>query len=157
MVKNPPANAGDIRDMGSISGSRRYPGGGNGNPLQYSCLKNPMDRGAWRATVQRVGHDWSDLACTHGRWEVGSTSRSRVTSKEAVEGDQEEMMVTWTGLGAEELGSVLRFQVSDIKDSLCSSLWSQNIPGCELKIPNKWHKEQILVSPLSLSFYMSHV
>lgn len=46
-------------------------------------------------------------------------------------------MVTWTRVGAEELGSVLGFQVSDIKDSLFSSLWSQNIPGCELKIPNK--------------------
>ena len=54
MVKNPPANAGDIRDTGSISGLGRSLGGGNGNPLQYSCLGNPMDRGAWRATVHRV-------------------------------------------------------------------------------------------------------
>jgi len=45
MVKNPPANAGDIRDMGSIPGSGRSPGRGNSNPLQYSCLENPMDRG----------------------------------------------------------------------------------------------------------------
>ena len=45
VVKNPPANAGDVRSS---------PGGGNGNPLQYSCLENPMDRGAWRATVHRV-------------------------------------------------------------------------------------------------------
>ena len=50
-VKNPPANAGDV---GSISGSGRSPGEGNGNPLQYSCLENPMDRGAWWATVPRV-------------------------------------------------------------------------------------------------------
>ena len=48
-VKNPPANAGDIRDMGSVPGSGRSPRGGHGNPLQYSCLENPMDRGAWRA------------------------------------------------------------------------------------------------------------
>ena len=54
VVKNPPANAGDLRDAGSIPGSGRCPGGGNGNPLQYSCLENPMDRGAWRATVHRV-------------------------------------------------------------------------------------------------------
>ena len=54
MVKNSPANAGDIRDAGSIHGSGRSPGGGHGNPLQYSCLKNPMDREAWRATVHRV-------------------------------------------------------------------------------------------------------
>ena len=51
MVKNPPASAGDIRDMGSIAGSGRSPEEGNGNPLQYSCLRNPMDRGAWWATV----------------------------------------------------------------------------------------------------------
>ena len=54
VVKNLPANAGDIRDMGSIPGLGRSPGGGNGNPLQYSCLENPMDRGAWQATVHRV-------------------------------------------------------------------------------------------------------
>ena len=47
VVKNLPANAGDIRDMGSIPGLGRYPGVGHGNPLQYSCLGNPMDRGAW--------------------------------------------------------------------------------------------------------------
>ena len=51
VVKNPPANAGDIRDMGSVPGSERSPGEGKGNPLQYSCLENPMDRGAWWATV----------------------------------------------------------------------------------------------------------
>ena len=50
-VKNPPANAGDMRDMGSIPGSGRSPRGGLGNPLQHSCLENPVDRGAWRATV----------------------------------------------------------------------------------------------------------
>ena len=54
MVKNPPTNAGDIRDAGLISGLGRSPRGGHGNPLQYSCLENPMDRGAWRATVHRV-------------------------------------------------------------------------------------------------------
>ena len=59
VVKNPPANAGDVRDTGLIPGLGRSPGGGNDNPLQYSCLKNPMDRGDWRATVHgvaRVGH-----------------------------------------------------------------------------------------------------
>ena len=59
MVKNLPANAGDIRDTGSILGSGRSPGGGHGNPLQYSCMKNLMDRAAWQAMVigsQRVRH-----------------------------------------------------------------------------------------------------
>ena len=54
MVKNRPANAGDIRDMGSIPGSGRYPGGGHGNLLQYSCLEKSTDRGAWWATVHGV-------------------------------------------------------------------------------------------------------
>ena len=51
MVKNPPANAGDAGDMGSIPGSERSPGVGNGNPLYYCCLENFMDRGAWQATM----------------------------------------------------------------------------------------------------------
>ena len=54
MVKNPPANAGDVRDTDSIPGSGRSPGEGHGNPLQYSCLENPMDRGAWWATLHGV-------------------------------------------------------------------------------------------------------
>ena len=54
VIKNPPANAEDIRDMGSIPGLGRYPGGRHGNPLQYSCLMNPIDREVWQATVHRV-------------------------------------------------------------------------------------------------------
>ena len=54
VVKNPPFNAGGTEDVGSISVSGRPPGGGHGNPLQYSCLKNPTDRGAWQATVHGV-------------------------------------------------------------------------------------------------------
>ena len=59
VVKNPPANAGDIRDMGLIPGSGRSPGEGHDNPLQYSCLENPMDRGAWWAAVPRVAKSWT--------------------------------------------------------------------------------------------------
>ena len=54
VVKNPPANEGEIKDPGFIPGLGRSPGGGQGNPLQYSCLENPMDRGAWRATDHKV-------------------------------------------------------------------------------------------------------
>ena len=54
LIKNPSANARDLRDVGWIPGSERAPGGGHGNPLQYSCLEKPMDRGAWWATVHRV-------------------------------------------------------------------------------------------------------
>ena len=58
MVKNLPASEGDLRDMGLIPGSGRSPGGGHGNPLQYSCLENPLDRGAWQAVVHRVTKNW---------------------------------------------------------------------------------------------------
>ena len=61
-VKNLPANAGDVRDMGWIPGLGRSPGGGHGNPLQYSCLKNPVDRGAWQATVDRVAKSQTKLS-----------------------------------------------------------------------------------------------
>ena len=54
VVKNLPANAGDTRDAGLICGLGRSPGVGNGNPLPYSCLENPMDRGVWRAAVHGV-------------------------------------------------------------------------------------------------------
>ena len=54
MLKNLPANAGDSKFAGLISGSEKSPRGGNGNPLQYSCLNNPIDRGAWKVTVHRV-------------------------------------------------------------------------------------------------------
>ena len=54
VVKNPSANAGDRRDTGLIPGWGRSPGGGHGNPLQYSCLESPMDRGNWQAPAQRV-------------------------------------------------------------------------------------------------------
>ena len=67
MVKNPPASARDIRGVSSIPGSGRSPGGGHGNPLKYSCLENPMDRGTCQARSigsQRVKHDSSNLAGT---------------------------------------------------------------------------------------------
>ena len=67
MVKNPPAKA-DVRDLSSIPGLGRSPGGGRGNMLQYSCLENPMDRRAWQATVHRVAKsdmtEATEHACT---------------------------------------------------------------------------------------------
>ena len=59
VINNPPANAGDARDVGLIPGSGRSPGGGHGNSHQYSCLENPMDRGAWLATVHGVAKSWT--------------------------------------------------------------------------------------------------
>ena len=61
VVKNLPANAGDIRSEGSISGSGRSLGGGHGNPLQYSCLENLTDGGSWWVTVHRVSRSWTGL------------------------------------------------------------------------------------------------
>ena len=60
-VKNSPVNAGDVRDVGSIPGLERSPGGGHSNPLQYSCLENTMDRGAWQAMVHRVAKSQTQL------------------------------------------------------------------------------------------------
>ena len=61
VVKNLPANAGDKRDMASVPVSGRSPGGGHSNPLQYFCLENPMDRGAWQATVYKVAKSQTQL------------------------------------------------------------------------------------------------
>ena len=66
VVKNPPANVDDARDEGSVPGAGRSPGGGHDNPLQYSCLENPMDRGAWRATVHMVAEsDMTEQLSAH--------------------------------------------------------------------------------------------
>ena len=71
MVTNPPANAGDIRDVGSIPGLGRSPGVGNGNPLQYTCLENPMDRRDWRAIVHAITElDTTEHAHTHTHYRV---------------------------------------------------------------------------------------
>ena len=64
LVKNQPANAEDMRDKDSIPGLGRSPGGGHGNPLQYSCLEKLMDKGAWRVTIHRVTKNWTQLS-TH--------------------------------------------------------------------------------------------
>ena len=82
MVKNPVVNAGDIRDASSIPGLGRPPGGGRGNPFQYSCLENPTDRGAWQATVQskelqRVRLNCNDLAGTRVRDDLTLMSNIR--------------------------------------------------------------------------------
>ena len=78
IIKNPPANAGDVRDMVSIPGSGRSPAGGNGNPLQYSCLENSMDRRARRATVHRVTKSQTRLSTQKVEC-LGIADRSAVT------------------------------------------------------------------------------
>ena len=64
MVKSLPANAGDLKDMGSTPGCGISPGGGHSNPLQYSCLENPMDRGSWQAAVHRVTRNQTQTEVT---------------------------------------------------------------------------------------------
>ena len=78
LVKNPPANAEDIRDKGSISGSGRSPGGGHGNPLQYFCLENPIDGGAWWAVVHGVTENWTYMK----RLSVQAHRRLKLSSKQ---------------------------------------------------------------------------
>ena len=76
VVKNPPANAGDPGDAGAITGSGRFPGVGNDNPLQYSCLENSMDRGGWQATVHGATESQTQLsnqAHTHTHSNMGKT------------------------------------------------------------------------------------
>ena len=68
VVKNPPVNAGNTRNMGSTPGSGRSAGGENGNPPQFSCMENPMEKGAWQATIHSITKSWtrlSDRAHTH--------------------------------------------------------------------------------------------
>ena len=62
VVKNSPRSVGDVRDMGSIPGLGRSPGGVQGNPLQYLCLENPMDRGTWQASVHRIAKSQTRLS-----------------------------------------------------------------------------------------------
>ena len=59
VVKNPPASAGDVRDTGLIPGSEKSPRGGHGKPLHFSCLENPMERGAWKATAHGIKKGWT--------------------------------------------------------------------------------------------------
>ena len=70
MVKNPPASAGASGHVGSTAGLGRSPGGGNGNPLQYSCLENSTDRGAWWATVHGVLKNWTRQSDFHSLTQV---------------------------------------------------------------------------------------
>ena len=90
VVKNTPANAGDIKDAGSIPRLGRSRGGGHGNSFQYSCLKNPTDRGAWGLQSQRVGHNWSGLACTGAHVRKQCRGRIRKTLRFTAEGEERE-------------------------------------------------------------------
>ena len=87
MVKNPSAGARDVKDSGSIPESGRSPGGGHGNPLQYSCLEHPMDRGAWQAVVHGVAKNLTRLKrlSTHTQ-HVNLNDRSSPTNRITLKG-----------------------------------------------------------------------
>ena len=83
MVKNSLANAGDTRDVASIPGLERSPGGGNGNSLQDSCLKNSMNREAWRATVRGITKSWTQLSVhTHALKEMQQVTEPHKQGKQ---------------------------------------------------------------------------
>ena len=111
VVKNPPASAGNTGDASSIPGSGRSPGGGNGNPLQYSFLENPMDRGAWQATVHGITKsqtwlgDWTQSTHTHISKHTCNESQPDVMSE-----------VTYGGYSTNV--------DSDLPISPCSPIWS---------------------------------
>ena len=81
VVKNLPANAGDVRDVSSIPGLGRSPGGGRGNPLQFSCVENPMDWGTWQATVLGVTKNWTWLKWLHEHAHVNSVVAQKMHSE----------------------------------------------------------------------------
>ena len=84
VVEDPPVNAGDTGDLGSIPGSWRAPGEGNGNPPQYSCLGNPMDRGAWRATAHRVTESQTRLSTRAVIYLLGIVFRLSATGSQVL-------------------------------------------------------------------------
>ena len=126
VVKNLPAhaNAGGLRDTGSIPGLGRSPGEGNGNSLQYSCLENPMDRGAWRATVHRVAKSWTRLKRLSTRPDQGGGFAFRLT---CVIADRPQVHtgcwpeasvpcpVTWTVIGLSVTWHLAATRASDTK------------------------------------------
>ena len=114
MVRNPLANAGDVIGAGLIPGLGRFPGGGNGNPLQHSSLENPMDRGGWRATVHKVAESWTWL-----KWlSMQHTNESRMLV----------MSSTFQALFYHFLGS--RNICYCLEDLVSSDRWKINSPWC---------------------------
>ena len=98
MVKKPPATAGDIRDLGSTPGSGRSPGGGHGNPLQYSCLENPRDRGACR--LQSMGYSPKGQSIGYSLWAtVHRVAESQIGLKQLSTKQRSLLSVLLLGLG----------------------------------------------------------
>ena len=101
MVKNPPANAGDARDVGSVPRPGRSPGVESGNPLQYSCLENPMDKGAWQATFHGDSKSQSEMTEHRGTFKILLFNILVITSGEKKWGRGK------TGVGNEEVQTII--------------------------------------------------
>ena len=138
VVKNLPANAGDTRDMSLIPGLGRTPGEGNGNSLQYSCLENSMDRGAWKATVHGVAKGWTQLStCTHMHFSYYSYNTASATYKKTTK---------WTTflsqeINNESLGTILVFQRLRLHASTAGGISSIPDWGIRSSMPRRgWRK-----------------
>ena len=110
-VKNLPANVGDTGNLSWIPGSGRSPGEGNGNPLQYSCLENSVDRRAWQATVHRVTKSWIQLStrtCVHARTHIHTRTHTWDLSPQTRDRTCMPCTVTWI-LNHRTITEVLRF------------------------------------------------
>ena len=118
MVRNPAVGAGDVRDTGSIPGWGRSPGGGHGNPLQYSCLENPMDRGAWRPTVHGVTKGQTCLSDYH-------------THRKEREGKEKQESMGGKGSGRESIRTRQDSPPSVLTGSwVISPSWARRWPSC---------------------------
>ena len=124
-------NAEAAGGVGSIPGSGRSPGGEHGNPVQSSCLENPMDRGAWEATVmwsQRAGHVWSDLACKHA-WQLYWRNKECGLWMEDAEacGSRFLWWPIWLGaIPLTSLSSAFSLHQLGLKSSKMMGLWRRN-------------------------------
>ena len=149
VVKNPPVSSGEGRDTGSIPGLGRSPGGGHSNPLQYSCLENPTDRGAWQAAVHRVANHWTRLkqpsmhACRSGKcfWDCEVVyTNVRIARCFKWRGLQMQLISHWP------IVLILCFGENRDKDcflflSGCEALWDRDLSqaspgGCEISVAN---------------------
>ena len=135
VIKIMPANAGDIRDVGSIPGLGRSPGEGNGKPLQHSCLENPKDRGAWWAMVHRIAKRWTQLkqlsthACTPALtcFPSGSDSKESVSAvSESPAGDPSLIPGSGRSFGA---GNGYPLQCSYLENSMDRGAWQVTVHG----------------------------
>ena len=138
LIKNAPANAGDSRDAGSIPELGRYPGGGLGHPLQYSCLENLMDRRAWWSMVHRVANSWTRLkrlstysSCNEKNTYIFFTNIIRIHSLCLGE-NITKMWIQWSGIFTKGWNSDILVSLSLLRVSMLTYYWrgwiSQNFP-----------------------------